>query len=169
MVDRILIYDDIDGFFDCYFFNEEVDYEEVERTVAEVKRKLEGEWTLDDIRDEIRKKFNVKDVILFDDTGIAKCGTIEVNKVEYNVNIYEVITTFCDKCRQYKEEVFKVHTVKSKNIEDIFEYMYELEKSSRYEYGRSYEFRDEELDKLYEKWKTENENINTFYGNAIVD
>ena len=26
-MDRILVYDDMDGFFDAYFFNEKVDYE----------------------------------------------------------------------------------------------------------------------------------------------
>lgn len=81
MVDRILIYDNMDGYFDAYFFNTKVDYEEVEKTVLEVKEKLEGEWTLDDIRTEISNKFDVKEVILFDDTGFANCGTIEVNNL----------------------------------------------------------------------------------------
>ena len=80
-MDRILIYDDMDGFFDAYFFNEKVDYEEVKKVIAEVKTKLYCEWTLDDIREEIKKRFNVKEIILFDNTGFAPCGTIEVNKV----------------------------------------------------------------------------------------
>ena len=80
-MDRILIYDDMDGFFDAYFFNEKVDYEEVKKVIAEVKTKLYCEWTLDDIREEIKKRFNVKEIILFDNTGFAACGTIEVNKV----------------------------------------------------------------------------------------
>lgn len=82
MVDRILVYDDMDGFFDAYFFTERVNDEEVKETIKEVKRKLPNEWTLDDIRVEIRKKFNVRDVILFDNTGFGNCSTIEVNKVE---------------------------------------------------------------------------------------
>lgn len=81
-MDRILIYDDMDGFFDAYFFNEKVDYEEVKKVIAEVKTKLYCEWTLDDIREEIKKRFNVKEIILFDNTGFAPCGTIEVNKVQ---------------------------------------------------------------------------------------
>lgn len=80
-MDRILVYDDMDGFFDAYFFNEKVDYEEVKKVIAEVKTKLYCEWTLDDIREEIKKRFNVKEIILFDNTGFAPCGTIEVNKV----------------------------------------------------------------------------------------
>lgn len=80
-MDRILVYDDMDGFFDAYFFNEKVDYEEVKKVIAEVKTKLYCEWTLDDIREEIKKRFNVKEIILFDNTGFAPCGTIEVNKI----------------------------------------------------------------------------------------
>lgn len=80
-VNRILVYDDMDGFFDAYFFNEKVNYEEVKKVIAEVKTKLYCEWTLDDIREEIKKRFNVKEIILFDDTGFAPCGTIEVNKI----------------------------------------------------------------------------------------
>ena len=80
-MDRILVYDDMDGFFDAYFFNEKVDYEEVKKVIAEVKTKLYCIWTLDDIREEIKKRFNVKEIILFDNTGFAACGTIEVNKV----------------------------------------------------------------------------------------
>lgn len=80
-MDRVLVYDDMDGFFDAYFFNEKVDYEEVKKVIAEVKTKLYCEWTLDDIREEIKKRFNVKEIILFDNTGFAPCGTIEVNKV----------------------------------------------------------------------------------------
>lgn len=80
-MDRILVYDDMDGFFDAYFFNEKVDYEEVKKVITEVKTKLYCEWTLDDIREEIKKRFNVKEIILFDNTGFAPCGTIEVNKV----------------------------------------------------------------------------------------
>lgn len=80
-VNRILVYDDMDGFFDTYFFNEKVDYEEVKKVIAEVKTKLYCEWTLDDIREEIKKRFNVKEIILFDNTGFASCGTIEVNKI----------------------------------------------------------------------------------------
>lgn len=81
-MDRVLVYDDMDGFFDAYFFNEKVDYEEVKKVIAEVKIKLYCEWTLDDIREEIKKRFDVKEIILFDNTGFAPCGTIEVNKVK---------------------------------------------------------------------------------------
>ena len=82
MVNRILIYDDMDGFFDAYFFDTFVNEEEVEKTIIEVKKKLEGEWTLDDIRDAICEKFSVKEVILFDNTGFGNCSTVEVNKLE---------------------------------------------------------------------------------------
>lgn len=82
MVDRILVYDSMDGFYDCYLFNGYVKYEEVEKTILKVKEEKEGEWTLDDIREEIRKQFDVKEVILFDDTGFGSCGTIEVNEVK---------------------------------------------------------------------------------------
>lgn len=82
MVDRILVYDDMDGFFDCYFFYGYVNYEEVEKAILKVKEEKEGEWTLDDIREEIQNRFNVKEVVLFDDTGFGSCGTIEVNEVK---------------------------------------------------------------------------------------
>ena len=82
MVNKILIYDDMDGFFDAYFFDTFVNEEEVEKTIIEVKKKLEGEWTLDDIRNAICEKFSVKEVILFDNTGFGNCSTVEVNKLE---------------------------------------------------------------------------------------
>ena len=82
MVNRILIYDDMDGFFDAYFFDTFVNEEEAEKTIIEVKKKLEGEWTLDDIRNAICEKFSVKEVILFDNTGFGNCSTVEVNKLE---------------------------------------------------------------------------------------
>lgn len=81
-VNRILVYDDMDGFYDCYLFNGYVDDKEVEKVILEVKNRLEGEWTLDDIRDEIRKKFDVKEIILFDNTGFGSCCTIEVNNLK---------------------------------------------------------------------------------------
>ena len=58
-----------------------VDDKEVEKVILEVKKRLEGEWTLDDIREEIKKKFNVKEVVLFDNTGFGSCSTIEVNNL----------------------------------------------------------------------------------------
>lgn len=82
MVNRILIYDDMDGFFDAYFFDTFVNEEEIEKTIIEVKKKLEGEWTLDDIRNAICEEFSVKEVILFDNTGFGNCSTVEVNKLE---------------------------------------------------------------------------------------
>ena len=85
MVDRILIYDEMDNFFDTYFFNTLVNEEEVRKVIAEVKTKLEGEWTLDDIRATIRKNFNVKEVVLFDNTGFGSCSVIEVNNVEKTI------------------------------------------------------------------------------------
>lgn len=85
MVDRILIYDEMDIFFDAYFFNTLVNEEEVRKVIAEVKTRLEGEWTLDDIRATIRKNFNVKEVVLFDNTGFGSCSVIEVNNVEKTI------------------------------------------------------------------------------------
>ena len=82
MVDRILVYDDMDGFFDAYIFNERVNAEEVEQAIKEVKKEFEGEWTLDHIRKRITEKFKVKEVILFDNTGFGNCCTIEVNKLQ---------------------------------------------------------------------------------------
>lgn len=82
MVNRILIYDDMDGFFDAYFFYTPVNEEEIKNTIIEVKKNLEGEWTLDDIRKVICEKFSVKEVILFDNTGFGNCSTVEVNKLE---------------------------------------------------------------------------------------
>lgn len=81
MADRILVYDDMDGFFDAYFFNEMVNIDEVEKTIKQVKKEFEGEWTLDHIRKRIMADFNVKEVVLFDNTGFGNCSTIEVNKI----------------------------------------------------------------------------------------
>ena len=75
----------MDNFFDAYFFNTLVNEEEVRKVIAEVKTRLEGEWTLDDIRATIRKNFNVKEVVLFDNTGFGSCSVIEVNNVEKTI------------------------------------------------------------------------------------
>lgn len=87
MVNRILVYDDMDEFFDAYFFNTPVNKEEIEKTIIEVKKSIEGEWTLDDIRKVICEKFNVKEVILFDNTGFANCGVIEVNSIKKQLEV----------------------------------------------------------------------------------
>ena len=87
MVNRILVYDDMDEFFDAYFFNTPVNKEEIEKTIIEVKKSIEGEWTLDDIRKVICEKFNVKEVILFDNTGFANCGVIEVNSINKQLEV----------------------------------------------------------------------------------
>lgn len=79
---RILVYDSMDGFFDAYIFNGLVDFEEVKKTISKVQEDKKYEWTLDDIREEIYNKFDVKNVILFDNTGFAPCMTIEVNELE---------------------------------------------------------------------------------------
>ena len=87
MVNRILVYDDMDEFFDAYFFNTPVNKEEIEKTIIEVKKSIEGEWTLDDIRKVICEKFNVKEVILFDNTGFANSGVIEVNSINKQLEV----------------------------------------------------------------------------------
>lgn len=81
MVDRILIYDKMDGYFDAYFFKEMIDIKEIKKVVMDTKEKLEDEWTLDDIRDAICENFDVKKIILFDNTGFDGCGVIEVNEI----------------------------------------------------------------------------------------
>lgn len=81
-VNRILVYDDMDGYFDAYFFNGVVNPEEIENEIKRIKTEMVGEWTLDNIRVAITEKFDVKDVVLFDNTGFGNCCTIEVNKLK---------------------------------------------------------------------------------------
>lgn len=80
-VNRILVYDNMDGYYDAYFFTEYIEYDKIKNIIVKVKREKAGEWTLDDIRKEIGENFEIKDVVLFDNTGFAPCGTIEVNEI----------------------------------------------------------------------------------------
>lgn len=80
-LDRVLIYDDMDGYYDVYIFNTLVDEQDIKKVILDVKTRLEGEWTLEDIQNAMKNKFDIKEIILFDNTGFARCGTIEVNKI----------------------------------------------------------------------------------------
>ena len=67
MSSHFMIYDDMENYFDIYIFNEEVNIKELKELVVKIKKENIGTWTLEMIEQEIRKKYNVKEVIFIDD------------------------------------------------------------------------------------------------------
>lgn len=67
MSSHFMIYDDMENYFDIYIFNEAVNIKELKELVIKIKKENIGTWTLEMIEQEIRKKYNVKEVIFIDD------------------------------------------------------------------------------------------------------
>lgn len=67
MSSHFMIYDDIENYFDIYIFNEAVNIKELKELVVKIKKENVGTWTLEMIEQEIRKRYNVKEVIFIDD------------------------------------------------------------------------------------------------------
>lgn len=67
MSSHFMIYDDMENYFDIYIFNEAVNIKELKELVIKIKKENVGTWTLEMIEQEIRKRYNVKEVIFIDD------------------------------------------------------------------------------------------------------
>ena len=67
MGNHFMIYDDMENYFDIYIFNEAVNIKELKELVIKIKKENIGTWTLEMIEQEIRKRYNVKEVIFIDD------------------------------------------------------------------------------------------------------
>lgn len=67
MSNHFMIYDDMENYFDIYIFNEAVNIKELKELVIKIKKENIGTWTLEMIEQEIRKRYNVKEVIFIDD------------------------------------------------------------------------------------------------------
>ena len=67
MSSHFMIYDDMENYFDIYIFNESVNIKELKELVVKIKKENVGTWTLEMIEQEIRKRYNVKEVIFIDD------------------------------------------------------------------------------------------------------
>ena len=67
MSSHFMIYDDMENYFDIYIFNEEVNIKELKELVIKIKKENIGTWNLEMIEQEIRKRYNVKEVIFIDD------------------------------------------------------------------------------------------------------
>lgn len=67
MSSHFMIYDDMENYFDIYIFNEAVNIKELKELVTKIKKENVGTWTLEMIEQEIRKRYNVKEVIFIDD------------------------------------------------------------------------------------------------------
>ena len=67
MGNHFMIYDDMENYFDIYIFNEAVNIKELKELVIKIKKENVGTWTLEMIEQEIRKRYNVKEVIFIDD------------------------------------------------------------------------------------------------------
>lgn len=53
--------------------------------------------------------------------------------------------------------------------DDVYRQVYEMERSSRYDWRREYQFQSQGEKDEYQTWKKENETFSMFYGNATVD
>lgn len=67
MSSHFMIYDDMENYFDIYIFNEAVNIKELKELIIKIKKENVGTWTLEMIEQEIRKRYNVKEVIFIDD------------------------------------------------------------------------------------------------------
>ena len=67
MSSHFMIYDDMENYFDIYIFNEVVNIKELKELIIKIKKENIGTWTLEMIESEIRKRYNVKEVIFIDD------------------------------------------------------------------------------------------------------
>lgn len=67
MSSHFMIYDDMENYFDIYIFNEAVNIKELKELVIKIKKENIETWTLEMIEQEIRKRYNVKEVIFIDD------------------------------------------------------------------------------------------------------
>ena len=67
MSNHFMIYDDMENYFDIYIFNEAVNIKELKELIIKIKKENVGTWTLEMIEQEIRKRYNVKEVIFIDD------------------------------------------------------------------------------------------------------
>lgn len=67
MSSHFMIYDDMENYFDIYIFNEVVNIKELKELIIKIKKENIGTWTLEMIEQEIRKRYNVKEVIFIDD------------------------------------------------------------------------------------------------------
>lgn len=84
--------------------------------------------------------------------------------IEIKVN--EIINWFHN---NYKDELVKSYIIKEKNITECFRKIYIMRRSGRYDNARKYNFEDPSMEEKYQQWKTKNETIEMFYGNATVD
>ena len=67
MSSHFMIYDDMENYFDIYIFNEAVNIKELKELIIKIKKENIGTWTLEMIEQEIRKRYNVKEVIFIHD------------------------------------------------------------------------------------------------------
>lgn len=66
MINKIMVKDYIDGYYDVYIFEEEYDYKEVKKDIEEhIKNNSDG-YTLDTIGDMLMTKYKVKAQYYFD-------------------------------------------------------------------------------------------------------
>lgn len=77
-----LIIDSQEGYYDAYLFNEEVDIDELDEFVRYYKKRAVDNignscWNLEDLEQEIRKFYNVKEVIGFE----SEFNATEINEL----------------------------------------------------------------------------------------
>lgn len=65
-MDRYLLRDEDEGFYNVILFNEKIDILELEKLIYNHKKRNFGEWNIGTITDEIIEKYNVKELLLFD-------------------------------------------------------------------------------------------------------
>ena len=68
-----------------------------------------------------------------------------------------------------KDQIVKTHIVESDSVEDCYKKIYALERESRYDNYRRYDFRDLDIKNSYQNWRQHGVTIEMYYGGGVVD
>lgn len=82
------------------------------------------------------------------------------------LKVHEILNHFCTR---YQDHLVQTYTIEGDTLAECFQRVYALERSSRYDNGRRYEFENESFASKYQDWKQRSVTLEMYYGNATVD
>jgi hypothetical protein len=68
-----------------------------------------------------------------------------------------------------KDKIVKTHIIEEDTFEKCYKKIYALERQSRYDNYRRYNFRDLDIENSYQNWKRHGVTIEMYYGGSVVD
>lgn len=68
-----------------------------------------------------------------------------------------------------KDSLVKEHIIEGDCFDEVFKQIYGLERSSRYDNYRRYEFLDLDIKNSYQNWKRDGVTVEMYYGGGTVD